>query len=632
MVASRRRARRVLWTLAAAGIACAPAEPPPNILLVTLDTTRADHIGAYGSAVAQTPTIDRLAREGVVFEMALAPTPLTLPSHASILTGVDPTAHGVHDNGLFALPPEATLVSEVLQQRGWRTGAFVAAYVLDARFGLHQGFEVYRGVTATGFEGRHFERTADRVVDEALAWIRSLPEGDPWFAWLHFYDPHHPYRPPAPWSQRLEDPYDGEIAFADAQLGRLLDALGADEGGERMLTVVTSDHGEGLGDHGERTHGTYLYQPTQRVPLVLAGEPVAAWRGSRVSGAVSIRDVAPTLLALLGIPAEALPAARGPALLPPDPDAPRRPVYLESYHPYYAHRWRGARGLVWQDQKLIEGSPPELYSLSSDPEESRNLAASQPDELDAMRKRLEAFLAADPPQPWDTAGAPTQSDVEMLEALGYASGSRGDGDPVDPGLPLARDRTADVELLREAAVEMRRWHRLQNENAQSTAERAEREKRGREHLEAARAAVVRVLEANPHDPTAQLRLAKIDVSLGNFEAALPVFEDMVRDQPRTLSHRYNLGLAYDGAGRFADAQRAMRELLEVEPGYVKAYLWLGRHHADRGEYPVASWWLAEALEFWGPEAPRRAQVEALLEEVDTRLRESGQTRTPPLDL
>jgi len=276
---------------AAAADAAGPAAPEasrPSLLLVTLDTTRADRVGARRDGRPVTPSIDALAKDGVVFERALAAAPVTLPSHATILTGVYPCAHGVRDNGVFRLGPEARLVSEALSERGWRSGAFVGAYVLDARFGLDQGFEVY---TASGTAGIgnviYAERPAHRVVDDAIAWLGSLPPDAPFFAWVHLFDPHAPFAPPKAWRARFEDPYDGEIAFADDQVGRLVSWIRRRDPARELVVVVTADHGEGLGAHGEASHGTFLYQDTMHVPLVISGAGVA--RGVRSSAPVARR-------------------------------------------------------------------------------------------------------------------------------------------------------------------------------------------------------------------------------------------------------------------------------------------------------------------------------------------------------
>jgi len=295
---SERVARSLLLALTGLLLACLAGctqqgAGPPSILLVTLDTTRADRIGAYGRAGARTPTLDRLARQGILFERAIAPTPITLPSHASILTGVYPTAHGVRDNAVFALAPEARLVSEVLAERGWRTAAFVGSFVLHPRFGLDQGFEVYHAPQPTRepMRDRYVERPANEVVDDALAWLSGLAAGERFFVWLHFFDPHIPYEPPPAWREPSVHPYEGEIAFCDAQLGRLLEALEEAGRARNLLVAVTADHGESLGEHGEETHGVFIYQATLHVPLILSGEPVARARGQRVGHAVSTVDV-----------------------------------------------------------------------------------------------------------------------------------------------------------------------------------------------------------------------------------------------------------------------------------------------------------------------------------------------------
>jgi arylsulfatase A-like enzyme len=305
-------------TFAGADADCASAgRPAPSILLVTLDTTRADHIGAYGYGGAATPTVDRLAREGILFEHAVAPAPVTLPSHASMLTGVYPTAHGVHNNGNFSLSPKGELVSEVLSRHGWRTAAFVGSFVLDARFGLDQGFEVYDGPSTpaslepavVGIYGalRSIRRPANQVVDAAVAWLSTLSPGEKFFAWVHLFDPHEPHRAPEPWRSRLENPYDAEIAFCDAQIERLLRFLEKRGLTENLLTVVVGDHGESLGEHGERSHGMLLYQSATRVPLVISGAHVADSKGTRVAHPVSIADLAPTFLSLPSCPRAARP-------------------------------------------------------------------------------------------------------------------------------------------------------------------------------------------------------------------------------------------------------------------------------------------------------------------------------------
>ena len=274
-----------------------------NILLITLDTTRADRLGCYGHAAASTPALDQLAAGGTCFDSAFAQIPLTLPSHASLLTGMHPAELGILDNGRAALPDDVETLAETCRDRGYRTAAFLAASVLDGRFGLSAGFDVYDDELPAppgGVIEFDQERPANVVCDRALAWLAGNTDS-PFFCWVHFFDPHGPYEPPEPFRSRLADPYDGEVAFADTQVGRLMSWLQAHELADRTLVVVASDHGEGLGEHGESAHGVFLYDSTIRVPLILS-MPTRIAAGRRVTAVVSLVDILPTLLELLGWP------------------------------------------------------------------------------------------------------------------------------------------------------------------------------------------------------------------------------------------------------------------------------------------------------------------------------------------
>jgi len=363
----------LLIALLACGAADPETVPRPDVLLVTFDTARADRFGAYGYEKSRTPNFDRLAEEGVLFDLALAPTPLTLPSHASILTGVYPPAHGIQDNERYSLASEAILLSEVFQDHGWRTGAFVGSYVLGPRYGLNQGFEVYRG-PGEGKGRPTAERVARSVVNDALDWVATLESNAPIFLWVHFYDPHFPYDAKPERFKKIADPYDGEIAYSDHQLGRLLREVENRKHAHPLLIAVTADHGESLGDHGERTHGLLVHQATLRVPLVISGAPVAASRGTRIPHGVSIAALAPTLLHLAALPADAMPDVKIAPLLRADGSSLVKrddPIYFENQLPYDAHRWRAGRGLVWKQWKLIEGFPPQLYAHPRSPAKCR---------------------------------------------------------------------------------------------------------------------------------------------------------------------------------------------------------------------------------------------------------------------
>ena len=435
--------RRALLALVAgallAGLASASCErreaTPPRAavperavraVLVTIDTLRADHVGAYGAGAGRTPTLDALAARGARFETAISPTPLTLPSHATLLTGLDPPEHGIHHNGRFRLADGVPTLAERLRAQGLATAAFVAAYVLDARFGLARGFDVYDdqlslndptlGASAVA------ERPADRVVDAALAWLARAP--DRFFLWVHLYDPHAEYRPPEPYATRFaNEPYAGEVAFADAQLGRLVAALDERFPDGATLVVATADHGESLGEHGEETHSYTLYDATQRVPLLVVGPGVPA--GAAVAGVVRLADVAPTVLDALGV--DALPGASGKSLLPAlaGADPAPRTAYVETLATAFDWRWSPVFGVRTDRYKYLRAPKPELYDLREDPRELRNLAAEAPAlaaELDAAVEDRVAGRQA--PAPNRTLGADERA---RLEALGYVAPAAGAG-------------------------------------------------------------------------------------------------------------------------------------------------------------------------------------------------------------
>lgn len=533
--------------LASAGCGGEPpaAGPAQDVLLVTFDTTRADRLGPWGGS-ASTPVLDRLARAGVVFERAIAPAPITLPSHASLLTGLPPSVHGVRDNAIFALGPEARLVSEVFSEAGFRTGAFVASFVLAPRFGLDQGFDVYRAPPAPSTaQAGSAERPAAAVVDEALAWIDAIGPGERFFAWVHFMDPHFPYAPPEAFAGEGH-PYDGEIAYADAELGRLLEGIETGRTARRLLVAVTADHGEGLGDHGEESHGFFLYQSTLHVPLILAGPPLAPAAGSRVSGEVALLDVPATLLALAGLEPEDLGLDQPSPFFDAAGAGPRldqRPILVETLLPYHSFRWRALRGVVWEGHKLVVGSKLELYDLRADPAETVDRAALDPERRDALAERLEG-LAGLVSLPSAEARGIDAGEAELLEALGYAAGNAG-GDPFADTLPDPRERIGDVRLAALA------------HNLLSRAERPGAALRGKreELLGRAEAAYRELQEHNPGDPHVPVGLGAIEHLRGRYEEAIPWLEQAVALRPLDTGLRERLAHSYEAVGRTADAER-----------------------------------------------------------------------------
>ncbi len=507
------------------GCTAGPAAGPPRIVLITVDTLRADHLGCYGSATAHTPNIDTLAARGVRFETALSPAPLTLPAHASLMTGVDPPQHGVRHNSIHRLGPELPTLAEGLRGAGYATAAFVGALVLDSRFGLGRGFDVYDDRTSGRVSGAtgYAERPADAVVSGALAWLETAPER--YFLWLHFYDAHADYAaPPGFASAFASDPYAGEIAFVDAEVGRLLAAIDAGPGSEAALAIVTADHGESLGEHGEPTHSHTVYEATQRIPLILAGAGLPA--GRVAPGPASLIDIAPTLLAWVG--AAPLPLARGRDLrvVMRAAELAQRPIYMETLATQFDFGWSPLLALRAGRFKLVRAPRPELYDVFEDPGETRNLALEQPERL----ARLDAQLDA-----WDAgrvastrANVPAEERARLRElgyvvpenvAAGVSWGRVGGPDPKDrigllEQLSLAQAEIqggrADEALARlDALVEDGTHVALQRAAAALVAgdsERAEREAR-------------RVLAAEPARTDARILLARSLSAQGQADAA-----------------------------------------------------------------------------------------------------------------
>jgi tetratricopeptide (TPR) repeat protein len=405
--------------LAAARLGRSPgrSEAGMSVLLVTVDTLRADALGAYGNVHAATPWIDKLASRGVRFDAAHAHNVVTLPSHANILSGRYPTEHGLRDNSGFRFPPELPTLATWLRARGYATGAFVSAFPLDSRFGLARGFDVYEDSfvgrsTPTAFLEQ--ERSGPETVSLAKQWL-DLQAGRPTFCWVHVYEPHFPYRPPPPFAARFPgDPYAGEVAAADAALAPLLEPLLSLGEAGRTLVVLTADHGESLGEHGEATHGIFAYEATLRVPLILYAPRLLRPRTTSVPARHV--DVLPTVLDALGVPAPAglpgrslLPAARGAA------DSAPESSYFEALAGLLDRGWAPLHGVIERREKYVELPIQELYDLGSDAGETRNLAGSRPDRVAALRALLAPFGAIP-----DVARGPESAEtLERLRGLGY---------------------------------------------------------------------------------------------------------------------------------------------------------------------------------------------------------------------
>lgn len=415
-----------LLLIAAAGwwISRPPAArraPGLNVLLITIDTLRADAVGAYGRPGAPTPTIDRLAEAGVRFTDAHAHNVVTLPSHANLLSGRLPPDHGVRDNGGFRLPENVETLATHLQRAGYRTAAFVSAFPLDSRFGLASGFDVYDDRFAEAGPRPAFliqERTAARTVPLARQWIDEAG-GGPWFSWVHVYEPHFPYEPPEPFASRWPgNAYQGEVAAADAALAPLIEPILAAGADGRTLVVVTSDHGESLGDHGEASHGIFAYEAALRVPLVIYQPQI--FRPDVVDAPARHVDLLPTVLDALALPIPSGLSGRSllPALTGREPTGDSA-VYFEALSGSLNRGWAPLFGIIEDGLKYIDLPIPELYDLRADPREARNLAGSDPARVAALHARLDAFRSTAPLQAGRVESAEGR---ERLRSLGYLAG------------------------------------------------------------------------------------------------------------------------------------------------------------------------------------------------------------------
>jgi arylsulfatase A-like enzyme/Tfp pilus assembly protein PilF len=402
-----------------------------NVMLISIDTLRPDHLGCYGYEQIDTPNLDRLAEEGYLFLDAAATVPLTLPSHASLLTGLLPITNGVRDNGTFVLSDQFTTLAEALSEQDYSTGAFVATFVLDSRFGLDQGFDVYDDdMGAQGQQSAFLwpERRADAVNDTALTWLAGVRE--PFFGFVHYYDPHDPYTPPKAFADAYPgSPYDGEIAYTDSVLGGLLRALKANDLYDNTLIVLVSDHGEGLNEHDEPGHGVLIYESTMKVALIVKPPKGYSPGGdleapARIDYPVQLIDIFPTILALTGVePDHQVDGVSLVPLLEGDRIDPRM-LYLESMYPYFYFKWSALRGVRHNNWKYIFAPEEELYDLSEDPGELNNLASVQTERAAELRANLKLIAGRETEALESARSSMTQEDVHKLMALGYLAGGR----------------------------------------------------------------------------------------------------------------------------------------------------------------------------------------------------------------
>jgi choline-sulfatase len=649
------------------------ARAAPNILLITLDTTRADHLSSYGYRLGSTPHLDRLAAEGVLFERAVAAAPITLPSHVSLFTGLYPFAHGVRNNGSSSLGDRVPTLATALHDRGYRTAAFVSAFVLDRHFGLARGFDHYDDrLEARGMVGTvEVERKGDRTALAAGEWLAQLPGAErapsrnartPFFVWLHLYDAHDPYDPPPPFRDAFADrPYDGEIAFDDAVVGSVLDRLDRLGLASSTLVAVVGDHGESLGDHGEVTHAMFVYEAALRVPMILwwpGHVPSARRIGALVRGI----DLAPTLLDLAGVPA--LSGAAGQSLMPlvrgeaPGPGS----AYGETYFPLFYMGWAPLRSIQDDRWKLIDAPTRELYDVSTDPHEERNVADREPGRAAALGRALEALTGGhQPPAP---GAAMDRETTEKLAALGYigsasivATEQTAAARP-DPKLMIGvfnrlRRANADVHegRLPEAEAIARDILDRDRHNAFATlilASALMEEGRYREAIDRYRSYAALVptsadahhwmaichlrlgdrdgalaedeaaLAIDPHDTDARVLRGGLLAERGRLDDAMGELRKAVETDPEKPAFRIGLARILASAGRFDEADAEYRRALELEPQNPDAHSGYGALLAERGQPDRAVAELERALELRPEDAQTHLQLADVLARIGRR--------------
>ena len=613
----------------------APSPAIRHVLFITIDTLRADHVGAYGYAAAHTPALDRVAREGVTFDRAYATAPITLTSHASLMTGRYPPGHGARHNGM-RLDLKTPTLAERFTAAGYTTAAFVAAFPLDRRFGLIKGFHTYGDTMPRDANGRVTnERPGRLVVDDALAWLGAHRQ-EKLFLWVHLFEPHAPYGSPGGQRSTIAR-YDDDVAEADAQVTRLLDGLG--DLRAATLVVVAGDHGEAFGEHGEISHSIFTYDTTLRVPLIVSGPGLAA--GTRVADPVSLADVAPTVASLAGLgPFD----ADGIVILPPEEVLPpkggshgsgagaggepgTRALYAESFAPLLDFGWSPLRTVRSGGWKFIAAPSPELYDLSGDPGETRNLAKEQPARVEQFLRQVNAVspaTLASPAGGSDLAAASSakadRETLARLQALGYASGRPGTtGERPDP-----KDRRdIAAQFARVASGELRG----------PALERALRD----------------ILRADPANPQANVRLGYVLFESGRCAAAIPRFTaaitahlpgadahlgraaceaagknvaaaertlaDAQRVDPDNPVVSANLGLLLSDGGRPAAGIPHLQRALSLDPDLHQARFGLAIAYARTAQRPEAAREAQELLRRLPENAPQRAEVERLLAAV-----------------
>ncbi len=596
--------------------AASPSDDPPNVVLITIDTVRPDHLGCYGYRSIETPHLDAIAEAGVRFTNAYTPVPITLPAHSVMLTGTYPMRTGMHDFSGNRLNASQPTLATLLHARGYTTGAVLGSAVLDSRFGLNRGFDFYYDhFDFSRLDEKNIDammRPGNEVIDRALGWLGGSRR-KPFLLWVHLYDAHHPYNPPPPYLQKYRThPYDGGIAFVDAQVGRLVTYLKAKGIFDRTLIVVAGDHGEGLGEHGEKTHGFFIYESTLHVPLIFKLPAGSGQQKPVVDDSANLADLLPTVLEIVG--ASRPKEAQGRSLVPymaGKPNTAPAENYAETYLPRIHFNWSELRGVRYRQYHFIDAPRPELYDLSADPHELKNLYSTQRAVANELRKRLGQLITRFTPASGEKTAETTGLDpalMERLKSLGYVAVAGG-GDEVlsDRRLADPKDRVQVYELVSDALADSQRGNYADSIQKLHRAELAEKDSLPVHYLLALnyyrqsdfQTAINEfqiVLKLSPEYTLANYYLGLSYTRTGEWDKAIASFRRTLELDATNFSAAYNLGAAYLKKGNVEDAEGAFRQSVKINPGYAQAHEALGELLLYTGKLDEAIAALRTALE------------------------------------
>jgi len=564
----------------------------PNVVVITIDTLRADHVGCYGYKQIHTPNIDALAADGARFERAYTAVPVTLPSHTVMFTGTYPMLNGMHDFAANKLNATQPTLAAVLKEHGYATAAVVGSAVLDSRFGLNRGFDFYydhfdfNRLQESNLE--EMERPGNMVADVTLDWL-ARNYNKKFFLWMHLYDPHYPYHPPAPYAAEYKDrPYDGEIAFADAQVGRVIRFLKSKGLYNNTLIVLSGDHGESLGEHGEKTHGFFIYNATLHVPFMIHLPGASLPRV--VPELVSLADLMPTVLQTLkmGTPSQVQGRSLLPLIKAKPKDEEARSLYAETFLPRLHFNWSELRGVESAKYHFIDAPRPELYDLTKDPGETQNLYSDKKAVGEEMRARLAGLIrqySAGQELAEKTGLDPAL--MERLKSLGYA-GFSGGGSPTitDRALPDPKDRIQAYELISDAIAESQHGEYPESTEKLNLALKTEPDSVPVRYLlglnyyrmrqfPSAVEQLERVLQLSPDYALAAFQLGLAYARAGDFDHAIQALKRALELDATNFSAAYNLGIVYEQKQMVTEAIAAFRQSLSISPDYPLAHRGLG---------------------------------------------------------